>query len=592
MTCLIRTLALLIGFAISWAMPCAAAPSPTVDLARFSQGALGPYSRYFQEEQSAPLSLEEALERFSTQEIPLSQGDSISLGIGTRPVWLQIPVHNPAGLSMPYRLSIEIPWLDQIEVWMSHPASATPEYVQGGDGVAFEKRPRPSRFFEFETRFTPGVTTITIRIETRGPMAIPIRLVRQDLAKKREVRTAYEFGLLYGLMGGLALYNLTLFLLMGQKEFGLYSLYLIGFIANSLSYTGQLYTVLTVDLGPWFQDWMDNFLMITYSVAGLHFARALLKSAEHSPRLDRFTFWVTVLLPGGILIGAVFDALVFSLLLAFLLNTTFALLFIVLGVAAWRAAVPPAKLFLISSVQAALCIGISTAAVGGLLPLNDFTFRLIEIGMSLEALLLAIILAQHFRLAQEGKQLAETFARTDPLTGLNNRRGFRESADKLWETLIRQQRHLSIIMLDIDFFKQVNDQFGHAGGDKALKAIADAISQMVRAGDLSARWGGEEFILLLPETDQNEALAQAERLRATIETLSVNYKGQRMSLTASLGVSGTLDGNWHPESIERMIDQADRALYTAKNSGRNQVYYTSSPISTSPATAWQRHSRT
>ncbi len=574
LTCLLIVLA---GLLLAVAGAPATAEIKAVDLTTFHSGSLGPFARYFQEDLDHRISLDTAIQHFQTKAVQTSAGNSISLGIGTRPAWLHVPVVNTAGNVQSYRFSIEIPWLDYIDVWLVNPALSTPLVFRGGDGIAFDQRPKPSRFFTFETAFPPGQTDVYVRVESLGPMAIPMRLDRQDFALQRDIRAGYEFGFLYGLMAGLALYNLILFLLIRKREFGLYSLYLIGFIANSLSYTGQLYTLITIDLGPWFQDWMDNFLMITYSVAGLHFARLLLRTGMHSPKLNRFTIWVTLVVPGGIIMGALFNALVYSLLLAFLLNTTFALLFIALGAAAMRAQIPSAKLFLLSSVQAAVCIGISTAAVGGLLPLNDFTFRLIEIGMSLEALLLAVILAQQFRLAQRDKLLAETFARTDPLTGLNNRRGFREIADKLWETLVRKQRHLSIVMMDIDHFKQVNDQYGHAAGDAVLKQVAQCIHSTIRKGDISARWGGEEFILLLPETDQNEALIQAERLRTALENIALKFQGKRIAITGSVGVCGTLADHWHPASIERMIDRADRALYSAKEEGRNQVFFTPSP---------------
>ena len=105
--------------------------------------------------------------------------------------------------------------------------------------------------------------------------------------------------------------------------------------------------------------------MITYSVAGLHFARTLLKTRHYAPTLDKLTVWITLVIPAGILIGFIADQLVFSLILSFILNSGFALLFIAMGVAARRAMVPSANLFLVSSVTAAVCIAISTMAVAG-----------------------------------------------------------------------------------------------------------------------------------------------------------------------------------------------------------------------------------
>ena len=440
----------------------------------------------------------------------------------------------------------------------------------------------PYRVFAFETQFSPGITELYFRIESLGPMAIPVRMSTIDYANKRDISSAYEYGLLYGIMAALAIYNIVLFVIIRQKIFGLYSLYLIGFIINSLSYTGQLHTVITADLGPYFQDWTDTFLMITYSIAGLLFARELLQTRNYSPKLDKLVIAVTTIIPLGIIIGALLNQLVFALILAFILNSSFALLFIALGLAALKAKANFALLFLFSSVQTAICIGVSTMAVGGVLPYNDFTFKAIEVGMALEAVLLAVIIAQQFRMAQRDKLMAETFARTDILTGMYNRRGFQEMADKLWENIARNKRNVSIVLLDIDHFKNINDNYGHIQGDEVLIALAKCIQQTIRKGDICARWGGEEFILLLPETDQHEALIQTERLRQEIESVRVNFNNNLIKITSSFGVSGTFKDNetstnhnkpdYH-YNFEKLVSEADNALYAAKNSGRNQVFF-------------------
>ncbi|MCP5205835.1 MAG: GGDEF domain-containing protein [Hahellaceae bacterium] len=546
-----------------------------INLAGFEEATLGKHLRYFQEEKNVPMSLQEAINRFSAGETIQGTGNSISLGIGVRPVWLKATVKNTELNDTLYRLSIETPWLDHIDTWLVQGGRVL-RHVVGGDALPFDQRPMPYRVFAFETGFPPGMTDLYFRIESLGPMAIPLRMSSVEAAITRDISSSYQYGLLYGVMGALAIYNIVLFLLIRQKVFGLYSLYLLGFVANSFSYTGQLHTYITADFGVHFQDWLDTFLMITYSVAGLHFARTLLNTRAYSPKLDKLTIAVATIIPLGIFVGALFNQLVFSLILAFILNSGFATLFIALGVAAYRAKADFALLFLFSSVQAAVCIGVSTMAVAGVLPYNDFTFKAIEVGMALEAVLLAVIIAQQFRMAQRDKLLAETYARTDALTGLLNRRGFQEMVDKLWENLSRNHRAVSIILLDIDHFKKINDTYGHLQGDQVLIALADCLQKTIRKGDVSARWGGEEFIMLLPETSQQEALVQAERLRKAIAALEIPYRNVTLSITGSLGVSGTLAMNdcaEHHYDFERMVRAADDALYASKNSGRNQVFY-------------------
>jgi diguanylate cyclase (GGDEF)-like protein len=408
-------------------------------------------------------------------------------------------------------------------------------------------------------------------------MAIPVYFSSVNNAINRDIASSFQYGILYGIMIALALYNLVLFIFIRQKEYGLYSLYLLGFFLNSLSYTGQLHTIITYDFGPYFQDWLDIFLMITYSVAGLHFARLLLKTSHYAPNLDRFVVRTTIVIPTAMVIGFIFDQLFFSMILAFILNTCFVILFVAMGIRAWYANKPFALIFICSSVTAAICITISTLAVAGfIVPYNEYTFKAIEVGMAFEAILLAVILARQFRMAQLDKLIAETYARTDSLTQLNNRRGFQDLTQPIWQNIIRGKKDVSIVLIDIDFFKRFNDQYGHDIGDKVLKEVAKSISNTCRKGDICARWGGEEFIVFLPETPQKQALLQAERIRTAIESLEVNIIQLPLSITASIGVSGTENYVFNNEqltlnALEPIINQADRALYAAKQKGKNQV---------------------
>ena len=546
-----------------------------IDLTIFEDGTLGKHLIYFQEQNGKKLSIEQAINYFNEKESIQGTSHSISLGIATEPVWLKISVNNTDLTEIIYRLSIETPWLDYINTWLVNNNQVEAKY-SGGDAVPYDQRPMQYRFYAFEHNYELGKTDVYIRIETLGPMAIPVRFNIIPAAIERDISAGYQYGILYGILFALALYNLLLFFMISQKEYGLYSLYLIGFIANSLSYTGQIHTVFTADYGVHFQDWLDAFLMITYSVAGLHFARFLLNTASYAPKLNKVTYWVTIIIPLCMLIGALFNQLVFTLLLAFILNSTFAVLFVALGFSALKAKIPAAFLFLFSSVTAAICIGISTMAVAGFVPYNDFTFKAIELGMVFEAISLALILGQRFRLAQRDKLIAENHARIDPLTNLYNRRGFLEIVDSFWQGYIRNNRNFSIILLDIDHFKQVNDRLGHAAGDLVLEQISHCINKTIRGCDIAARWGGEEFIILLPETPQELSLIQAERLRSAIADLIITYKDEFMKVTSSLGVIGT---NQTPKeslskeiTIDNFINRADEAMYIAKNKGRNRIY--------------------
>jgi diguanylate cyclase (GGDEF)-like protein len=158
-------------------------------------------------------------------------------------------------------------------------------------------------------------------------------------------------------------------------------------------------------------------------------------------------------------------------------------------------------------------------------------------------------------------------ATIDPLTGCHNRRGFDEILSVEFARAKRYGRPLTLVLLDIDHFKGVNDDYGHEVGDHALQRIGRAVRHTFRNTDSASRYGGEEFAIIFPETGKDEGARLAERLRVLIETLPPNAEVPR-SVTASFGVSAFPDDG---RDISALIRAADRALYLAKANGRNRV---------------------
>lgn len=161
-----------------------------------------------------------------------------------------------------------------------------------------------------------------------------------------------------------------------------------------------------------------------------------------------------------------------------------------------------------------------------------------------------------------------TLARVDPLTGVKNRLALNETAEQLLAHANRMGRSLGVLMIDADHFKSVNDRFGHGGGDKVLLALADGIRGTLRAGNVIGRVGGEEFVVLAPDTALDEALVLAERIRHTIECTPLLVDGHLLQLTVSIGAAATLPGE---RDVTRLLQRADTALYEAKRAGRNRV---------------------
>jgi diguanylate cyclase (GGDEF)-like protein len=165
----------------------------------------------------------------------------------------------------------------------------------------------------------------------------------------------------------------------------------------------------------------------------------------------------------------------------------------------------------------------------------------------------------------EHKLLIESM--TDPLTGLLNRRYFTSLSQREVARSLRHGLRFSVLMLDIDHFKRINDGFGHPVGDLAIKALAEICNQALRPHDILARYGGEEFVLTLPHTDGEGAQVVAERIRKAVEQLAIETPSGPVRFTVSIGVS--IYQKHMP--FERILARADEALYRAKQSGRNRI---------------------
>ena len=214
--------------------------------------------------------------------------------------------------------------------------------------------------------------------------------------------------------------------------------------------------------------------------------------------------------------------------------------------------------------------------------------RLVPLGFAAIMLSMAISLANRFTTAfnnLEGevaqrtsdlrianRQLALS-ARVDPLTGLLNRRGLLEEAAEEMHRFLRTGREFSIVLTDLDNFKKFNDQYGHACGDYVLQETAHLISGGVRSMDIVSRWGGEELMLLLPETDSDGAALLVEKLRAGLEAKRFGYKDQQFSVTMTFGIAVFRKD----ETLDNCIARADTALYRGKDQGRNRVIVDSWP---------------
>jgi diguanylate cyclase (GGDEF)-like protein len=172
-------------------------------------------------------------------------------------------------------------------------------------------------------------------------------------------------------------------------------------------------------------------------------------------------------------------------------------------------------------------------------------------------------------LAMSNRRL-EQVALTDLLTGLPNRRAGMEALSQVWSAACRSGEPVSLMIIDVDFFKKINDRYGHAFGDKMLVLIGTTLKKAVRNNDMACRLGGEEFLVICPNSDLRATVIAADRLRQAIKALEVSVLGETLDLTVSIGVA-------HKElatpDTDALMLNADKALYAAKSTGRNRVCF-------------------
>jgi len=162
---------------------------------------------------------------------------------------------------------------------------------------------------------------------------------------------------------------------------------------------------------------------------------------------------------------------------------------------------------------------------------------------------------------------AVLMSQTDALTGLNNRAAFDRDIDREISLASRHGRSLTLMLLDIDFFKQVNDKYGHAAGDEVIRVVAEHMKEITRSSDVTFRYGGEEFAVLLSDVDSLLAMDVAERIRLSLKNQVIEFNGEKIKITMSIGMA-CYEKN---ESKDSLFERTDKALYMAKNMGRDQI---------------------
>jgi diguanylate cyclase (GGDEF)-like protein len=529
-------------------------------------GPLGRQTRLLDEAPGAPLTLAAARARLAEGGFRPSAADVPNLGNAAPPRWMHLVVDNPGAAPLAYRLYAAEGWVDRIDVWLVAPDHATQHWA-AGDERSPGRYLRVGLGFGFDAQLPPGRSEVFVRADSVDAAAMSLRLVPMDRAAALEGETQHWMGLVHGfLLALVATYGL-LWLALRDRNHLRYVGYVGAYLLMHLAYSGIGPQVAWPESPGWGRFAILSG-MVLFSAAGLSFGRSFLGLAEFAPRVDRAVAWGVRLALLGMAGCIAANAQLFAVHLAFGFITLFTFAMVAMGALGVRHGRAQSGVFLVATLISMVGTLVTTLSVMGVLPFNKLTFRAVEAGVMLEASIWALALGLRLRRQHEDGLRAQELAQRDPLTGLHNRRGFLELALPVFATAARSARPVSAVVIDIDHFKRINDRHGHAGGDLTLVDVAERIRTACRTGDIVARWGGEEFVMLLPETDSTQACALAERLRASFAEAPVPVdEGQAVPITASFGVA-VREGSM---SLDQLLQAADSALYRAKDAGRDRV---------------------
>ena len=584
-----------------FAMCCHAAPPPAALDPGTESMPLTPYLSHFHDK-SAGDSADNAWQRLARGDFEPVPDGKTAFGFQRGAYWFHARLVNRNPAEPHWMLVQRFALIDRIDLYVRYPDGRV-VHQASGDHLPFSARSISYRHPNFRIDLPPGETVdVLVRTQSESSMQVPLDLYTPAAFTSLSRDAQFVMGVYYGILLALFVYNLVLWLTLRDASYFWYLFHISAFGLVLFTLNGYSFEYLW-PRNPWLAN-VAVPLSICFAIIGMQqFARTFLELPKRFPRGNIVSFGF---------IGFCIALGIASLWLPYSASTPWATRAVIVSVL-WtvtaaivvlRRGYMPARLFLVAWALFLAGTAMIAALAFGLLPKNIITEYGVQIGSALEMLLLSIALSYRYaslrneneRIAAEANQQLERkvaqrtqevrsalmqledahrrlrdSSRRDGLTGLYNRSHFHESFEQLLQEGRDQTRPVSLLMIDLDHFKSINDRYGHLVGDDCLRWAAQRIGQALRAHETSvlARFGGEEFVVVLPGHDLHSAVNVAESLRRRLVEEPCVSGPHRLRVSASIGVH-TVDAGSETDS-DAALSVADQALYAAKANGRDCV---------------------
>lgn len=562
-----------------------------------------PVNRYLAllEDPGATLTLKDVLPGSRPSPFRYPDKPATNFGFSTSAYWARFDIVNRHPDVSDWILELRYPLIDRVDLYIDR-ATGPMETAVGGDSVPFALRAVKQRFPTFKLALARDErVTVYVRVQSEGAVLLPLVLRSMSEVQAHDHDEQYLLGIYYGILLALLIYNAMLYLSVRDASYLYYTLYIGAWTLMQLAINGLAFEYL------WPQSPRLANLMVLVSL-GLtisctaQFSASFLDVQRHFPRLALF-------FKAYVWLGACVAAAAFLVSYSTLIRVgqgialSGCIVTLVGGAVCLRRGGSQARFFMLAWTTLLVGAVLYLMQNAGLIPTMFITEYGLQIGSAVEVLLFSFALAhrmkrlqeENVRIQREGAENLERcvqqrteeldsalshlsdahqrlkdLSRIDGLTGIKNRACFNEQVGIEWQRGMRAGQALGLLVIDIDHFKRINDTFGHLNGDVCLKEVAHTLAHKVhRISDDAFRFGGEEFVVLLPNTDLDGARHMGEVMRAAVEALHITLNGDRLALTISVGVACMTPVPGTP--VEELIDNADQALYQAKREGRNRV---------------------